>query len=293
MRLTPLDIKKQEFKNAFRGYDSLEVETFLEMVANEYEELLNERNQLKNDTLILQTQLKDYQQVEQTLKQTLVNAQESVNKSRVNTEKEANLTLYEAELKAEKIIEKARRELEKIKNELILVRSQKETFTNRLKHLLESQIELIEVLKIDDTEFSLTGVRSGQQPEEEPAPQATEPEHEITESVPQPTEPAPQAKEPEHEITEPAPQPTEPEPETIEWKEKVVQQQPEERKAKEPVPEISDQEEPIPDLFSEQPQQEINRDNEEKPSFTKKKTEIPDEKNSKNFPLSDDDQMVF
>lgn len=152
MKLTPLDIKKQEFKTIFRGYDRLEVETFLEMVANEYEDLLNERNQLKNEVLTLQTQLKDYQQVEQTLKQTLMNAQESVNRARVNTEKEANLILHEAELKAEKILEKARHDLERIKNELVLIRAQKESFAQRLRHLLESQIELIKVLEIDDLE---------------------------------------------------------------------------------------------------------------------------------------------
>ncbi len=155
MRLTPLDIKKQEFKNTFRGYDPLEVDTFLEMVADEYEELQNERNQLTNEILTLRTQLKDYQQVEHTLKQTLMNAQESVNRARVNTEKEANLIIHEAELKAEKILERARRDLEKMKNELIIVRSQKESFAKRLKHLLESQIELIKVLEIDDTDSGI------------------------------------------------------------------------------------------------------------------------------------------
>lgn len=153
MKLTPLDIKKQEFKNTFRGYDPMEVETFLEMVADEYEELATERNKFKEEILTLQTQLKDYQQVEQTLKQTLMNAQESVNRARVNTEKEANLILHEAELKAEKLLEKARRDLETMKNELVIVRAQKESFAKRLKHLLESQIELIKVLEIDDSEL--------------------------------------------------------------------------------------------------------------------------------------------
>ena len=153
MKLTPLDIKRQEFKNTFRGFDPMEVETFLEMVADEYEELSNERNKFKEEILTLQTQLKDYQQVEQTLKQTLMNAQESVNRARVNTEKEANLIIHEAELKAERLLEKARRDLETMKNELIIVRAQKESFAKRLKHLLQSQIELIEVLEIDDSEL--------------------------------------------------------------------------------------------------------------------------------------------
>ncbi len=152
MKLTPLDIKKQEFKRIIRGFDPLEVETFLEMVANEYEALLNEKDQLKSEALILRTQVKDYQQVEQTLKETLMNAQESISRARVNTEKEAGLIIHEAELRAEKILDQARNEVEKIKNDITLLRVQKESFINRLRHLLESQIELIKVLQIDDFE---------------------------------------------------------------------------------------------------------------------------------------------
>ncbi|NVM02542.1 MAG: DivIVA domain-containing protein, partial [Candidatus Helarchaeota archaeon] len=40
MKLTPLDIKRQEFKKVMRGYDVIEVDAFLEMVADEYESLL-------------------------------------------------------------------------------------------------------------------------------------------------------------------------------------------------------------------------------------------------------------
>ena len=141
MKLTPLDIKKQEFKRIMRGFDTLEVETFLEMVANEYEALLNEKDQLKSEALRLRTQVKDYQQVEQTLKETLMNAQESISRTRVNTEKEAGLIIHEAELRAEKILDQARNKVEKIKNDITLLRVQNESFINRLRHLLESQIE--------------------------------------------------------------------------------------------------------------------------------------------------------
>ena len=174
MKLTPLDIKKQEFKKTLRGYDLLEVETFLEMVADEYEELLNERNQMQNEIQILRTQLKDYQQVEQTLKETLMNAQESINRARINTEKEANLIINEAELKAEKLLDSARHNLDKMKNELILLRSQKESFAKRLKHLLESQLELIGVLEIDDLDFG-TNEKKTEKPKLA-APQPKEPQ---------------------------------------------------------------------------------------------------------------------
>ena len=45
---------------------------------------------------------------------------------------------------------KLEQKLDKMKNELSILRAQKESFAKRLKHLLESQIELIRVLEIDD-----------------------------------------------------------------------------------------------------------------------------------------------
>jgi len=128
----------------------MEVETFLEMVADEYEELLKDRNQLKEEVSKLQTQLQDYQQVEHTLKETLMNAQESIKRAQANSEKEGQMIIREAELKADEIIGKAYKELEKMKNELLLIKSQKDSFTSKLKHLIQSQLELIEILEKDD-----------------------------------------------------------------------------------------------------------------------------------------------
>ena len=153
MRLTPLDIKKQEFKRIMRGYDPDEVNAFLEMVAEEFEVLQREKNRLDDEALKLRTQLHDYQEVERTLKQTLMNAQETVQLSRDNSKREADLLLREAELQAEKIIEGARLKLAQLKNELQIVRAQKDSFARRLRHLLESQLELIGVLELDDLGF--------------------------------------------------------------------------------------------------------------------------------------------
>ena len=142
--------RKQQFKSKVRGYDTAEVETFLEMVADEYESVLNERNRLSEEVSKLKVQLKDYQQVEKTLQETLMNAQENVSQSRENSKREAKIIMREAELKAERILDEAKEKLDKMKNELSILRSQKESFSHRLKHLLESQIELIKVLELDD-----------------------------------------------------------------------------------------------------------------------------------------------
>ena len=153
MKLTPLDIKKQEFKKGIRGYDPIEVEAFLEVVADEFEAIVREKNQLADEVLKLRTQLKDYRQVENSLKETLVNAQENLNSSRENSKKEADLIIRDAELQAEKIVDESRMKLEKLKNDIVLIRAQKESFARRLRHLLESQMELIGVLELEDVGY--------------------------------------------------------------------------------------------------------------------------------------------
>ncbi len=156
MKLTPLDIKKQEFKKGLRGYDPIEVEAFLEVVADEFEAVVREKNQLTDEVLKLRTQLRDYRQVEDSLKETLVNAQENITSSRENSKKEADLIIRDAELKAEKILDESRIKLEKLKNYIIIIRAQKDSFARRLRHLLESQMELIGVLELEDLGYEET-----------------------------------------------------------------------------------------------------------------------------------------
>jgi len=171
LKLTPLDIKKQVFKKVLRGYDPIEIETFLEMVAEEFEALIKERNDLSDEVLKLKTQLRDYQEVEKTFKESLMNAQQTINQSRENSKREADLIIKEAEVRAEKIIENAKMQLIEMKNELMVIKAQKDSFAKRLRHLLESQLELLSVLEIDDLGFG----------EPRAATKAKEPKYQIRE----------------------------------------------------------------------------------------------------------------
>ena len=74
MKLTPLDIRKQEFKKVLRGYDTVEVDTFMDMMANEFEEVLRLQKEMRDRVIELEVQLKDYRQIEKSLQQTLLQA---------------------------------------------------------------------------------------------------------------------------------------------------------------------------------------------------------------------------
>ncbi len=135
-----------------RGYDPVEVDTFLELVANEYESLLQENVQLDKKVIGAEAELKHFKEVEKTLKQTLYKVQETSQLSKENSQKEADLIIKEAELKSAQMVERARQDVHKMREEALSLKQQKESFISRLKHLLSSQMELLEVLSIDDVD---------------------------------------------------------------------------------------------------------------------------------------------
>src|SRR4030065_2876757 len=150
MKLTPLDIRKQEFRKTLRGFDPIEVQTFLEMVGEEYEQLLEKNKQLDHRLIELETKLKDYQENEKNLRETLLNVQEVKKQTEESSRRQADLLIKESELKALEIIEIARKQARQMRDEVSILRSQKESFINRLRQILISQIELLSVLEIDD-----------------------------------------------------------------------------------------------------------------------------------------------
>jgi len=150
MKITPLEIKRQQFKKTMRGYDTIEVETFLEMVSNELEDLIHENSEQKDRILQLETQLADYKNIERSLQQTLMQAQETSDKSIENSKREAEIIIKEAEVKASQIVEKARLDFAHVKEELSQLKARKESVLSKLKVLLSSELNLIRALGIDE-----------------------------------------------------------------------------------------------------------------------------------------------
>ena len=146
MKLTPLDVRKQEFKKAMRGYDPVEVDTFLEMVAADMEEMLRDQKETREKALQLETQLKDYRQIEKTLQQTLMQAQEATGKTYESARREAESIIKEAEVRASAIADGANRDLAKVANEINELKVRRESLIARLRVLLSTELDLLKTL---------------------------------------------------------------------------------------------------------------------------------------------------
>ena len=109
MKITPLEIYQQEFKKAIRGVDPDEVEEFLVKVAESYEEVLKENEQLARQVDSLSSQL---------------DAAGKPGQAAVSSEsirRERDRIILDAKREAENLIQNARKQ-----SEVIVNRAQKE-----------------------------------------------------------------------------------------------------------------------------------------------------------------------
>ena len=149
MKITPLDIRKQEFRRALRGFDSEEVEAFLDIIADEYEKLTGENLALREKVKSLEGTLAEYRQLENTLRDTLVTGQRMTDQVQENAKKEAELILRDAELKAGKVVEDAKRQVSHIVSQISELKSGRNSLIARLRAICNSQMELLESFEND------------------------------------------------------------------------------------------------------------------------------------------------
>jgi cell division initiation protein len=119
MRITPIDIRQQQFTRRLRGYDAEEVEAFLEDVAEDLESIVKENALLKEQLASLEERTRNLAEREKTLQDTLVTTHRIAEEMKVAAKREGQLVLREAELSAEKMMEEARAEEAKIRSEIL------------------------------------------------------------------------------------------------------------------------------------------------------------------------------
>jgi cell division initiation protein len=145
MKFSPLNIKAQEFTKQMRGYDVEEVRVFLEKLSNEMEELQKECESIKKENLELKDKITEYKKIEKNLQDTLLKAQETSSKSLETTKKQTSVMIKEAELKASQIIENAKGNAIEIKNAVNHLREERDLIISKLKAIVSSQANLLEM----------------------------------------------------------------------------------------------------------------------------------------------------
>jgi DivIVA domain-containing protein len=138
-RLTPLDLRKQEFRKVMRGFDPATVEDFRTRAADELEKVVRERMALEEQLRQVQEQLSAFKDREKAMNAALVSAQQLRAETREQAEREAQMIVREAEAEGERHLDRARRETERLEAAAQNLARQHHAYLAALRSLVERQ----------------------------------------------------------------------------------------------------------------------------------------------------------
>ena len=147
--LTPLDVRRQEFRRRLRGYEPLGVEDFRMRVADELERVLREKSVLEERVAALTEQLRVFRERETAMNEALVAAQQLREETRSAAEREAQVIIREAEAEGRRQLDAAKRSEQDAYDRLAEVQRQFAGYLAGFRALLERQLAELRALEGD------------------------------------------------------------------------------------------------------------------------------------------------
>jgi DivIVA domain-containing protein len=144
--LTPLDIRKQEFRKTLRGYDTNGVEDFRVRVADALERGIRERQVLEERLSALTDQLRVFREREKAMNEALVAAQQLRQETRAAAEREAQVIVREAQAEAKRLVDEANTAQNAVQIRLAETERQFQQYVGGFRALLERQLAELRAL---------------------------------------------------------------------------------------------------------------------------------------------------
>jgi cell division initiation protein len=141
--LTPLEIQKQTFSRAIKGYTVDEVRAYLHLVAEEIERLVKDVDRLQRENAMLREELNDHNQRERILKDTLLSAQKVSEDVRANARKEAELIVKDAELLSDRLMSQAQSRMADLERAIQELKMERRAARNKLQTMLDTTQQLL------------------------------------------------------------------------------------------------------------------------------------------------------
>lgn len=124
MAIAPVEIRHVELKKSFfGGYRKKRVNELLDEIAQSFEDVWREREDLRDKVHQLETELRRHRDLETLLRETLVTAEKSVIELKDQARSEAELVVREAHTAARSITQDALAERERLIGEATRVRA--------------------------------------------------------------------------------------------------------------------------------------------------------------------------
>lgn len=158
MNISPLDLRQQKFRTALRGFDKIEVTSFLMAAADDYEQALREADRLRQDVSRIEAVLDEYREHERNLKSTLLAAQKLSEDIQANAEEESRRLLREAQSRSDLLLEKTQARHEDLQRQidgLKLKRRDVETSIEATIQTLHNTLDFVREQDVRDREERL------------------------------------------------------------------------------------------------------------------------------------------
>ena len=144
MTVAPIEITHKTFARKIYGLDSEEVYDFLRHVADEFEALCREHEQLGEKLKTCELSLQEHKNREDTLKQTLQVAAQMSDRLKAEAQREGELIIREARQRGEIIVKEARESLRSLYREINDLKKTRIQFETGLKSLVKAHMAMLD-----------------------------------------------------------------------------------------------------------------------------------------------------
>jgi len=148
--IMPIDIDKKEFSRDKKGYNSREVDEFLDIIVADYEKVLNDNRTMAHKIKALEKQLEEAQKDDNAMVETLETAKKLMADISASAERRAELMMRDAELEAENMLLDAKVNVRKLTDEHAILSTKVRRLKDNFRKMLES-----ELARIDEDEFDI------------------------------------------------------------------------------------------------------------------------------------------
>jgi|SRR3989338_3954916 len=146
MKLSPMDVKQQQFKLKFRGFDVEEVDSYLELIANELEELNRENETIKKDLKKMEQEIEGYKRAEGDLRKAIASAQDFKKDAIEKANQEAQIIIKQSEIKATEMLKSAEGKLFKLEKDIAELKAKKMQFEVQMRAVIENHLKLLDMM---------------------------------------------------------------------------------------------------------------------------------------------------
>ena len=134
----------KKFKRSLRGYNTKEVNAFVNEVVSQVEKMVNEIKEKDLKIQALNANLLKYKNMEETLNKSIVMAQETSEQMRRMARIESENIISDAKKNANKIVNDALTRASKVEAETAVLKKNISIFKTRLKNIIEQQLQMVD-----------------------------------------------------------------------------------------------------------------------------------------------------